>query len=439
MMVDIDLSRISEPQREFFLSRARHICYGGARGGGKSWAMRQKLKMLALSKPGLNVLLLRRTLPELRENHIIPLRRELYGVAKYSESSHTFTLPNRSRIIAGYCKAEGDVDQYQGQEYDVIGLEEATHFTEAQMQALTLSNRNARRDFSPRMYYTCNPGNVGHGWVKRLFIDRQYQGSERAENYAFIPARVWDNRPLMEASPEYVDTLQSLPDDLRRAYLDGDWDVFVGQYFTEFRRDLHVCEPFHIPSHWNRFRSLDYGLDMLAALWGAFDEAGNAYIYREVCRPNLVIADAARAILEATAPDEKIICTYAPSDMWARNRATGRGQAEMFTAAGLILTQVRNARVDGWMGVKDWLRPIDDGTGERRPRLHIFSTCRTLIHDLPLLQHDEHDPSDVATEPHDITHAPDALRYMMDGRPHGRKIVPPEAGDSMRDFLSYGG
>lgn len=440
MKATFDLTKISEPQREFFLSRAKHTCYGGARGGGKSWAMRKKFALLAARYPEINILLLRRTLPELRENHIVPLRRELNGVARYNATDKTFTFPNGSRIVAGYCANEADVYRYQGQEYDVIGMEEATHFTEEQMQFLTTCNRNARPDFRPRMYYTCNPGGVGHAWVKRLFIDRQYNGKEKPEDYAFIRARVYDNKPLMDNNPEYLETLENLPEDLRRAYLDGDWDVFVGQYFTEFRRDTHVVEPFEIPQHWNRFRAMDYGLDMLAVLWGAFDELGNAYIYREVCSPNMTISDAADAIHNATPGGEKIICTYAPADMWGRNRATGRAQAEMFAAAGLVLTQVRNSRVDGWMALKEWLRPVDDGTGTKQPKLRIFSTCRKLIHDIPLLQHDDHNPNDAATEPHDITHAPDALRYMMDGRPHKTTLTPPEARDTgLEEFLSYGG
>lgn len=163
-----------------------------------------------------------------------------------------------------------------------------------------------------------------------------------------------------------------------------------------------------------------------------------AYIYRELCKPDVIIADAARMILDASA-NEPVLNTFAPADMWARNRATGRGQAEMFAEAGLILTQVRNSRIDGWLSLKDWMRPIDNGTGEKRPRLQIFSTCRRLIHDLPLLQHDEHNPTDVSTQPHDITHAPDSLRYLLDGRPQHRVIVPQEYDSQIDSFLDYGG
>ena len=177
-------------QAEFFRAQARHTAYGGARGGGKSWAMRRKLVLLAFATPGLNALLLRRTLPELRENPVVPLLRELHGVADYNAAELVFRFPNGARLRLGYCDGANDVYQYQGQEYDVIGMEEATHFTEEQMRFLTTCNRTVKPNFRPRMYYTCNPGNVGHAWVKRLFIDRRFQNGERPEDYAFIPARV---------------------------------------------------------------------------------------------------------------------------------------------------------------------------------------------------------------------------------------------------------
>lgn len=120
--MEIDLTRMSEPQREFFLSDAKYTCYGGARGGGKSWGMRTLLVLNALKYPGLNILLLRRTLPELRENHIVPMRAMLHGVAKYNATEKTFTFPNGSRIVAGYLAHEGDILQYQGQEYGIIGI-----------------------------------------------------------------------------------------------------------------------------------------------------------------------------------------------------------------------------------------------------------------------------------------------------------------------------
>lgn len=425
-------------QLEFFKARARHICYGGARGGGKSWAMRTKFILLALKYPGLRLLLLRRTLGELRQNHVLPLISSIGNIARYNSTNMEFNFPNGSMIKLGYCEAEKDINRYQGHEYDVIGMEEATHFTEEQMRFFTTCLRNIRTDFNPRMYYTCNPGGVGHAWVKRLFIDRQYMNKERAENYAFIPARVFDNYVLMSRNPDYVEALENLPEDMRRAHLYGDWDVYAGQFFPEFRRMIHVVEPFVIPGHWNVYRGIDYGLDMLACYWAAFDESGNGYIFREHCAPNVVVSDAARKIVDLS--NELAICTYAPADLWGRSRDSGVAQAETFAQNGLPLTRVCNSRADSWMNLKEWIKPLGSG-----PKLKIFSTCRELIRCLPLLQHDEKNPCDCATQPHDITHAPDAVRYLLDGRPYLARVIqphdefdPPEYDDQVDAFLNYG-
>jgi phage terminase large subunit len=408
---------------EFFRARGRHICYGGARGGGKSWAARVKAVMLCSRYAGLKVLLMRRTLPELRENHVRFLLPMLQGVARYKETENCFYFPNGSILKLGYCAAEKDVYQYQGQEWDVIILEEATHFTEEQMMFLTTCNRSTRDDFSPRMYYTCNPGNVGHQWVKRLFIDRDYRGEERPEDYSFISASVFDNEVLMRNDPGYLRTLRNLPEDQRRAMLDGDWDVYEGQYFSEWRRDLHVVEPFPIPDWWTVYRAIDYGLDQLACLWCAFDDVGNAYVFREICKPNVIVSDAAHMILNAG--QEHVTATFMPSDLMGRSSQTGVSIFETFSSAGLHGTPISNQRVPGWLNLKEWLHPVDDGTGTLRPKLRVFSTCKELIRCMPLLRYaTTGDPSDAAKDPHDITHAPDALRYMMDGRPRpGEKPV----------------
>lgn len=417
------LKRPQPKQLEFELARARHICFGGARGGGKSWVVDDKSIKLALRYPGLKILMLRRTLPELEENHIIPLLGILSGIAKYNTQKHVFTFPNKSRIKLGYCEQEKHVYRYQGQEYDVIFLEEATHFTETQMTFLTTCNRSKRDDFSPRMYYTCNPGGVGHMWVKRLFIDRIYQGEEVPEDYYFIQATIKDNPALFKHDKTYVKTLMNLPEDLRRAHMDGDWDVLSGQYFSEWRRELHAIDPIDIKENWIKYRAIDYGLDGAACIWGAFDELGNSYVYREFEMKDLVISAFARAITSLTPANEKIEMTFAPPDMWNRTKETGKSMAEIFYENGVTLTYSANGRVDGWLNLKEWLKNVPDGTGESHPRLRIFNTCNRLIHCLTNLQHDEKKVSDVAKEPHDITHLPDALRYLMDGRPRCAEAV----------------
>lgn len=415
--IPFELGEPSKRQTEFFRARARYVAYGGARGGGKSWAVRKKAALMALNFPGIKILILRRTFPELRENHILPMRAELLDIAVYKESDKSFTFKTGSRILFGYCDSESDVLQYQGQEYDVIFIDEATQFTEFQYSTLTACVRGAN-DFPKRMYLTCNPGGVGHAWVKRLFIDREYRGAEREDDYLFIAAKVTDNPALMEKDPEYVNMLKNLPPGLREAWLLGRWDVYAGQYFTEFDRELHVIEPFPVPSHWRRYVSLDYGLDMLAAYLIAVDEAGCAYVCREVYEGRdreagavgVVISDAAKMIKDMVGDDD-VYMYLAPGDLWSARQETGKSVAQLFLEAGITLNRVSNDRIAGWMAVHESLRPIPYSDGGRSARLKIFRGCKNLIRTLPMLQYDDKRPNDAAREPHEITHAPDALRY----------------------------
>ena len=189
-------------QQEFFRSQARHTAYGGARGGGKSWAMRRKMVMLAMRYPRLRLLLLRRSLQELRENHVLPLQSELLGLATFKKDERAFIFPNGSRLVLGYCDTDGDVLQYQGAEYDVIGFEEATHFKQEWIVFICTALRTTKTYFRPRVYYTCNPGGASHAYFKRLFIDKKYESGENPEDYTFIQSLVTDNKALMEAQPD---------------------------------------------------------------------------------------------------------------------------------------------------------------------------------------------------------------------------------------------
>ena len=425
-------------QKEYCLATNRRICFGGARGGGKSFVSRIKLCLLAFYYPGIQILLLRRTLTELRENHINQLQKLLHTYekdsskrfAEYKDSTKEFKFPNGSRIILGYCDNENDVLQYQGQSYDVIVMEEATHFTEFQYQALTESNRlsgNIQKEFTPRMYFTCNPGGVGHHWVKRLFIDRDYRENENPDDYIFIPSLVFDNKWLMENDPGYVKTLENLPEDRRKAMLYGNWDIFDGQYFKNFDRSIHVIEPFEIPEEWVRYRTLDYGLDKLACYWIAIDPRGNEFCYKELYENDLIISDAARRILEVTG-DDKIKYTYAPPDLWNRRNDTGKNAYDIFRENGVILTKSSNNRILGWYAVQEHLKIVkkkDEQTGEeiKTSKLRLFNTCVHLIRTLPVIQRDEKNPNDCAKEPHEITHAPDAIRGFCIERTKATKIM----------------
>ena len=210
--------------------------------------------------------------------------------------------------------------------------------------------------------------------------------------------------------------LENLPEDLQQAWLYGSWDVFAGQYFTEWSESIHVIAPFDIPSHWRRYVSLDYGLDMLAAYCIAIDERGRAYVYRETYESGLIISDAAQAIKRMTGSDT-IYQYFAPPDMWNKRQETGKSVAEIFGEHGIYLTKAQNDRVAGWLDMHEWLKVYSDEQDISTAGLRVMRGCTNLIRCIPLLQFDDKRPSDVATEPHKITHAPDAIRYFCAGRP----------------------
>lgn len=419
-------------QREFFCATARHIGYGGARGGGKSWAMRRKFVMLAMRYDGLKLLLLRRTMPELRSNHILPLRSELLGYAKYVQDERAFTFPNGSRLALGYCDNEGDMLQYQGQEYDVIGFEEACNLEPDWMIFIGTCLRTTRTDFTPRIYYTCNPGGPGHAYIKRLFIDKQYKDGENPEDYVFVSASVYDNTALMGADPGYIKQLEALPEHKRRAHLYGDWDVYDGQVFEEFR-DLrehyddrcgtHVIAPFEVPPEWRIYRSFDFGYAKPFSVgWWAVDYDGRLYRILELygCvrnepnvglrwTPDEIFTEISRIEREHRWLKGKRIYGVADPSIWDASR--GKSVAETSEKHGVYWEPGDNKRIPGWMQMHYRLTFDERGV----PMMYIFNTCKAFIRTIPLLTYDAHKPEDVDTDLED--HVADEVRYMCMMRP----------------------
>lgn len=397
---NLSLSGYPQPkQKQFFLAQAKYIAYGGARGGGKSWALRRKLVLLCVNYSGISVLLIRRTLTELRDNHIRPLLSELDGLCKYSDTKKCFEFPNGSRITLGYLDNDGDLLRYQGQEYDIIALDEATQLTEYQFQTLKACLRGAN-SFPKRMYITCNPGGVGHAWVKRLFIDRDFRDGENPNDYSFIQALVYDNKILLDKNPDYLEQLKSLPESLKGAWLGGRWDEFEGQFFSEFDYHKHTVEVMPILGNVRRYCAIDYGLDMLAAVFVAVDEKGNCLVYDEIHKDNLIVSEAASLIKQKL---DGVCMVIAPSDLWSRQKDSGKSIAELFAENEVYLTKLKSDRIGGWMCLKELFK--SEG------KLKIMRNCQNLIRCLPLLMHDKNRIGDASTTPHSITHAPDALRY----------------------------
>lgn len=435
---------VTPKQQAFLSATADEVLYGGAAGGGKSYGQVLDAMLFAFRYPRSKQLILRRTFPEL-DKSIIRQAVEIFPAEtyQYNRQEHTFRMKNGSVIDCGYLAGEGDVTRYQSAEYDVIRFDELTHFTEYQYLYM-LSRVRGVNGYPKQVKSSTNPGGIGHEFVKRRFIDagtpmREWKAEHGTRLY--IPAKVQENSFLMRDDPEYVKRLQNLPEMERRALLDGDWDIFAGQYFSEWRRDIHVTEPFSIPAWWRRYVALDYGFDMLAVLWIAVDDGGKAVVYREFCsgrdnedaggRP-LVISEAAEAILSHTY-GERIDAYYAPPDLWNRRQDSGESVAELFARRGIGLSKASNARVQGWMALREWLRPIRTEDGGVSAALRVFATCKELIRCMPLLQYDDRDPSDVAREPHAVTHAPDALRYFVAGRPMPG-VIPVERDEETPDY-----
>ena len=431
---NLDIPPPNPKQQLFFKARARYNAYGGARAGGKSWAMRTKFATLCMRYAGIQILLLRRTLPELTENHVNPLLILLKGIAKYNKQEKVFSFPNGARLKLGYCANEADVLQYQGQAYDVIGMEEATMFTEFQYNCLRESLRSSglmKEAFNPRMYLTCNPGGVGHHWVKRLFVDKVYKDKERPEDYVFIPARVYDNTAFMESDPDYVAQLESLPEKRRKMMLLGDWSSVEGAFFEEFTNDpmhyedrqwTHVIAPFEPKANWKIYRSFDFGYNKPFSMgYWAVDEEGVIYRILEWygCTetdneglripPNKIFEEVARLEREHPWLKGKKIQGIADPSIWDASR--GESVAESASKHGIHFTPGDNERIAGWMQVHYRLAFDENGF----PMMYIFENCKAFIRTIPALQYDDHKVEDLDTDGED--HVADEVRYFCMSRP----------------------
>lgn len=431
--MEVIIPNPSPKQAEFFRAREKYIAYGGARGGGKSWAVRQKAKMLCLRYNGIKCLIVRKTYPELINNHVAPLRGELHGIATYNKTEKMFTFVNSSTIKFGYCANEGDLDQYQGAEYDVIFIDEATQLQEDWLKKIVACMRGVN-DFPKRTYYTCNPGGPSHGYIKRLFVDRNFEKGEKPEDYRFIQAKATDNHALMEAQPEYLEQLDILPDKIRAAWRDGSWNIFFGQFFEDFvddpdhygdKRLTHVIEPFDIPNGWTICRSFDWGFSKpFSCGWWAVDYDGTVYRILEWygCTknpdegikwpPEKVFAEIARIENEHPYLKGKHITGVADPALWKAE--TGESFAEKAAKAGVYFNKGDNSRITGWMQCHYRLMFDADGY----PKMYVFNTCRDFIRTIPLLCYDEHKVEDLDTSMED--HAADEWRYFLMTRP----IVP---------------
>lgn len=434
--IQLDFGTVSEPQARFLASKTFYTCYGGARGGGKTHIARVKAVGMALNYPGIRILMIRCHYPELEENLVRPILKwvpeEMYS---YNGTLHLMRFNNGSEIKFGHYDGDAAENEYQGAQYDCVFIDEATQLSERAFSYLSGCVRGVG-NYPRRMYLTCNPGGVGHRWVKRLFVSKKYitndpnpEKNENPEDYTFIPATVDDNPFLLESSPKYKQQLAKLPEDLMRAHRYGDWDALSGSYFKNFSPTTHTITPFQIPAHWPRYRSFDYGFDMFSCGWWAVDEDGRSWLYRYYEQKGLVAQAAAKAIVDNTPPTEVIQATYAPPDMWAKSKDTGVEIAEKFIQNGVPLVKASNNRVQGHMLMKDSMTPgvLKDpyviGTvfggeaPESLPMLMFFQgETQKCVDDICDIQADENNPNDCSKTPHSVTHSVDMVRYFRISR-----------------------
>ncbi len=403
---------LTKRQLDFVQAGADEVLFGGAAGGGKSYAQVIDAMVFAIRWPGSQQLILRRSMPEL-ERTLIRTALLLYPkeIYSYNKTDRTGRFANGSTIEFGYCNAENDVYHYQSAEYDVIRFDELTHFTEY-MYIYLISRVRGANGFPKQLKSTTNPGGIGHEWVKRRFIDSgppdSVQDTETGSRI-FLPARLIDNRFLMKNDPNYRNRLKNLAEKDQRALLEGEWDLLDGRYFAEWSRDVHLIEPFEIPADWRRVFTMDYGLDMLAGYWIAVSPDARAYVYREVYEPNHIISSAAQRILAMTR--EEISVWYAPPDLWNRRQDSGKSAVEIFADNGIELTRASSSRVSGWYAMKEMLRPFADEQGRPAAGIVFFNSCVNAARCIPALVRDMANPNDCMNQPHELTHAPDAIRY----------------------------
>jgi len=428
------------PQTDFLAAGEREVLYGGSAGGGKSYAMLAD-PLRYMGHPSFSGLLLRHTTEELRE--LVWKSQEIYpkiwkGI-KWSERKMQWTAPSGARLWMSYLDRDDDVLRYQGLAFSWIGFDELTQWNKPFAWNYMRSRlRTAASDLPIYMRATTNPGGPGHGWVKKMFIDPAPYGKtfdatdiETGEvlkypaghskagqslfKRKFIPARLSDN-PYLSREGDYEAMLLSLPEQQRKQLLEGDWDIKEGAAFTEFNRDIHVVEPFNIPTNWVKFRACDYGYGSYSAvLWFAVSPSEQLIVYRELYVSKVLATDLADMINELEAADGGMRYGVLDSSLWHKRGDTGPSLAEQMIMRGCRFRpsdRSKGSRVSGKNEIHRRLQ-VDEYTEE--PRIVFFNSCTNTVSQLPSIPLDKKNPEDVDTRAED--HLYDALRYGIMSRP----------------------
>jgi hypothetical protein len=422
---DVIFKPNSGPQTQFLAASEREVFYGGARGGGKSYAMLVD-PLRYCSYANHRALLVRRTMPELRD--LIQKSQLLYSKAfpnaKWREQEKEWRFPSGAKIEFGYAENMTDVLRYQGQSYTWIGIDELPQYPSPDIyNFLRSSLRSVDKDIPVYLRATGNPGNVGSQWVREMFVDPAEPNTAfnvgidtpNGKKYItrrFIPAKLQDNPYLMQTDDYYI-MLASLPEAQRKQFLDGDWDAYENSAFPEFDKRLHVVESFEVPSGWYKFRAADWGYSSPACvLWFAIDYNNNIWIYRELYTKKVTADHFARQVINLE-HGEHVHYGVLDASTWAKRGDVGPSIAETMIQQGCRWRpsdRSPKSRINGKLEIHKRLKVIDD-----EPGIRIFANCRNLIRTLGTLPIDDKNPEDVDTHAED--HAYDALRYGCMSRP----------------------
>jgi len=432
------------PQEDFLSAPEQDVLYGGAAGGGKSFALLAD-PLRYCHNANHRGLLLRRTLDELTE--LIDKSKQLYPKAFpgaiFRESKSTWVFPSGATMWFTYLDRDKDVTRFQGQAFNWIGIDEITQYPSSYVWDYL---RSRLRSTDPElqtnltMRCTANPGGVGGWWVKKMYIDAHEPNKAFGakdletgrtfvwpENHPkagqplfyrkFIPARLTDN-PFLMADGQYEAMLRSLPEVERRRLLEGDWDVAEGAAFPEFSRTRHVVEHFDLPTNWPRIRAADYGYSSPSCvLWGAIDWDNNIWVYRELYVKHLTAEQLADKILECEELDPTPHYTVLDSSCWNKT-GFGPSIAETMMRSGVRWTPSDRNRLQGKMELH---RRLADDPYSKEPRMRIFSSCKHIIAQLSGIPLSKTNSEDVDTRAED--HAYDALRYMVMTRTSGYQSI----------------
>lgn len=428
--IDVPDYKASDRQTKFHQSTAFETLYGGAAGGGKTAAIVAEAVTYAIEHPKARIYIFRKTIPELKQSVVPEIYKQcadFINIAKgmaYNAQDRVFTFNNGSILQLAYLETTADMYRYQSAEMHLLLIDELTHFTQEEYEYLKTRVRSTG-EYPLKVMAATNPGNIGHAWVKTYFIDiatpETIYTDKNGNTRMFIPAKVSDH-PSEAFRNTYSKQLSSLHDpNLRRALLEGDWDIFAGQAFEEWRRETdegkpwHVVQPFVIPAHWTKWFAYDWGFNTYAAgLWLAIDPGtARIYVYREFYETKMPASKQAEVINSWTG-EEQLSMKLADPSLWKQiaNAETGETVAAIFERAGLIFQPANNDRKAGKNAIHESLAPQADGI----PRLQVFSSCVNFIRTIPNLPVDQNRLEDIDTRAED--HLYDCLRYgLMNQRP----------------------